>query len=113
MRLMWFALAAVRFATELCLLGAAAVAGTRLVEGAAGWALAIVLAVAVGAVWGVAIAPKAGRRLADPARLVVEVVLFASIGILLAATGLPGWGIALAIGGTAVAIAVRRAPLAI
>jgi hypothetical protein len=39
------------------------------------------------AVWGLLVAPASRRRLADPARLVVEVLLFAAGVVALAAAG--------------------------
>jgi hypothetical protein len=50
--------------------------------------LAAPLAVAL--LWGRHTAPKAARRWPDPARLVVELVLFAAATAALAATGRPG-----------------------
>jgi len=43
-------------------------------------------------VWGVFVSPRASRRLPDPQRLVVEVVIFGAAALALAATGrlLPG-----------------------
>ena len=43
-----------------------------------GWpVLGLLLGIAVIAVWGAWVAPKAPRRLADPLRMVVELVIFA------------------------------------
>ena len=69
-----------RFVLELCLLVALGVWGfsENVVLG-----IAAPLAAAV--VWGLWIAPKASRRLRDPARLVVELVLFGAAGAALAA----------------------------
>ena len=44
---------------------------------------------AAAVVWGLWIAPKASRRLHDPARLVVELVLFGAAGAALAAADHP------------------------
>lgn len=64
------------------------------------WPLAILLAIAAPLVaatlWGLYISPKATRRLADPARLVVEVVFFAGAAGALAAAGWPWWGLGFA-----------------
>jgi hypothetical protein len=68
---------AVRLSTELLLvLGVAAGAG-RLGSGWSGTALAIVAAGAAVAIWGSWIAPRARRRLPDPARALTELALFA------------------------------------
>src|SRR5438045_7759228 len=65
----------VRFLTELALIAAAAWAGaarTRSIPLAV--ALGVVAAVVVAAIWSILIAPASRRRLADPARLVLELV---------------------------------------
>jgi hypothetical protein len=52
-------------------------------------ALAVSAAVAVAAVWGIWVAPRAWRRLTDPARMVVELVVCALAVAGLAASGYP------------------------
>lgn len=47
-------------------------------------------------VWGTWVAPKARRRLPDPLRLVVEVLVFGNAVVGLLVTGHPGWALALA-----------------
>jgi hypothetical protein len=71
-----------RFALELCMLVGFAVWGfsENIVLG-----VAAPLAAAV--VWGLWIAPKATRRLRDPARLALELLLFGAAGALLAVAG--------------------------
>ena len=61
------------------------------------WALAVLAPVAAAALWGALVAPKAARRLRDPARLVVELVVFFGAGAALAAAGHAALGIALAL----------------
>jgi Protein of unknown function (DUF2568) len=78
---------ALRFALELAALAAFAVFGLHAVRGPGRFALAAVLVLAAAAVWGRWMAPASRRRLADPVRLVVEVVFFAAAGVALAATG--------------------------
>jgi hypothetical protein len=78
---------ALRFALELAALAAFATYGLDAVHGPARFALAAALVLAAAAVWGRWVAPASRRRLADPARLVVEVVFFAAAGVALAATG--------------------------
>ena len=83
---------------ELALLGAGVAIGLAL-PGPLGVriAVAVLLPVAVIAVWAVRVAPRAPRRLPDRARLLTETVLFA-LGVLgLAAVGAVGWAIALAV----------------
>lgn len=66
-----------RFILELCLLAALAYWGFQL-EG--GWPLRLLVGIGApllaATVWGLLVAPKAKRRLADPARFVCELVLF-------------------------------------
>jgi hypothetical protein len=75
---------AVRFACEL-----AALVGV----GWWGWTVTPVLGVAltivVAAVWGAWIAPRARRRLPDPARLALELVIFAAATASFLAVGQP------------------------
>jgi hypothetical protein len=88
---------ALRFALELAALAAFATYGLHAVRGPARFALAAALVLAAAAVWGRWVAPASRRRLADPARLVVEVVFFAAAGVALAATGRSVLGAALSV----------------
>jgi hypothetical protein len=88
---------ALRFALELAALAAFAAYSLHAVSGPARFALAAALVLAAVAVWGRWAAPASRRRLADPARLVVEVVFFATAGVALAATGRSILGAALAV----------------
>jgi hypothetical protein len=78
----------VRFLLELCALGALGYWGFRTGEG-----LVVDVLLGVGAplvmvlLWGAFVAPKARRRLADPARLLLEVALFTLAVAALAAAG--------------------------
>jgi Protein of unknown function (DUF2568) len=79
---------AVRLLCELGLLVALAVWGFRTGAGAATKvALGLGAPLAAAVIWGLWVAPASQRRLADPARLVVEVVLFAAGVAALAAAG--------------------------
>jgi hypothetical protein len=67
----------VRFGTELGALTSLAIWGYQLGgDSARGILLAAAFALGMAAVWGAVIAPKASRRLSDPARLVVEACVF-------------------------------------
>ena len=88
---------ALRFLLELTLLAGLAIAGARLADGAAGLLLAVGLPVIAAVIWGAFIAPKAARRLRDPARLVLEIVLFTAGAVALIAAGLAAAGIALGV----------------
>ncbi|WP_328445669.1 MULTISPECIES: YrdB family protein [unclassified Amycolatopsis] len=99
----------VRFLTELALLGGLALAGTQLGGGLAPAIVdAILLPVVAAAIWGLFIAPKANRRLPEPARFLVEFVLFAVTGVVLALVGWVVAGIVLAVVGIGVAALTRR-----
>ena len=81
---------ALRFLLELCMLAALAYWGYHAGDG-----LLMQLVLAVGAplvaavIWGLFIAPRASRRLADPARLLLELVLWVAAAVGLAAAGQP------------------------
>ena len=92
---------ALRFALELAALAAFAAYGLHAIHGPARFALAAALVLAAAAVWGRWAAPASRHRLAEPARLVVEVGFFTAAGMALAATVQSVLGAAL----TAVAMA--------
>ena len=73
-----------RFVLELCMLVALGIWGfsEKVVLG-----VAAPLAAAV--IWGLWVAPKAKRRLRDPARLALELLLFGASGVALAAADHP------------------------
>ena len=87
-----------RFASELGMLAALGVGGWT--AGApAGVGVGVLLAAALpllaAVVWGRWVAPRASRRLPDPARLGVEVVLFGAAACGLGLAGHAGWALAL------------------
>jgi len=97
-----------RFLLELCAVAAAAEWGWHTgAGGLAGALLGLLAGGAVVAVWGAVIAPRAKRRLPDPQRLVVELMIFVLAGAGLAASGYTGLGVALAAAGCANAALVR------
>jgi hypothetical protein len=89
---------ALRFALELAAIAALVCWGLETGSTAL---VGILLGVAATAlfvtVWGRWIAPKAGHRLEDPARLVAELFVFAVSTAALAATGRTGLAIAFAV----------------
>ena len=98
----------VRFLTELALLAGLAVAGARLGGGVALAVVdAVLLPVAAAALWGLFIAPRARRRLPEPARFLVEFALFAATGVVLVLVGWPVTGIVVAVAGIALAALTR------
>jgi hypothetical protein len=81
---------AVRLLCEFGLLVALAVWGVHAGSGLAGdLVLGLGAPMLAAAVWGLLLAPASRRRLADPARLVVEVLLFAAGVAALAVAGFP------------------------
>ena len=67
-----------RFLLELSTLAAVAYWGWSETGGAWRWVLVVAAPAAVALVWGQTVAPKARRRVGDPWRLVVELVVFGS-----------------------------------
>jgi hypothetical protein len=99
----------VRFGSELAMLALLAVVGARAGSGVV-WSvlLGVAAPLAAAAVWGVAVAPKARRRLPDPARLVVELVLFAATAAGLVAVGLAVAAVLFVVAAVGSALLVRR-----
>jgi len=70
----------------------------------------ILLPLAVAAVWGAFIGPRARRRLPDPPRLVLELLVFAAATAALAAVGHAVLATAYAVIAVATAVVTRAAP---
>jgi hypothetical protein len=104
-------LLALRFVSELALLAAAAwAAGGRMHSPAPAALVGAATALVVAGVWGLWVAPKSGRRLPDPARLAVEVVLFAGVAAGLLGVNRVVPAVLLAVVGLGTAFAVRALP---
>ncbi|WP_020643156.1 YrdB family protein [Amycolatopsis balhimycina] len=100
----------VRFLTELVLLGGLALAGSQLGGGVVPAIVdAVLLPVAAAALWGLFIAPRARRRLPEPARFLLEFALFAVTGVVLALLGWLVTGIVVAVAGIGIAALTRVA----
>ncbi len=98
----------VGFLSELMLLGLLGLVGWRLGTGALISIALAVLCPALGAlIWALWVAPRATHRLADPWRLIAQVILFLGAGVLAVITGLALWGIVLAAVGIAAFVATR------
>jgi hypothetical protein len=83
---------------ELAMLALLAIAGWRLGGSAVvSGLIAVVLVVAVAALWGRWLAPRAPRRLDRPARLATKAALFGVVGLVVVVSGLPWWGAAFAV----------------
>jgi hypothetical protein len=91
-------LAGVRLLSELALVTALAFVGAALADGAVLSALVgLALPMLAVAVWGTFVAPRARRRLDDPARLVVEILLFAAAVAGLLYSGYVAFAVVLAV----------------
>jgi len=102
-------LLAVRFLTELALLAALAVTGWGLGDLLVMQAtLAVLLPLVAVAVWARLVAPRASRRLADPARLAVESVLFTVSAAGLVLVGFAWAGVLYGVAAVGVALLVRK-----
>jgi hypothetical protein len=98
----------VRFLTELALLAGLAVAGAHLGEGVVfGIIDAVLMPVGAAVIWGLFVAPRARRRLPEPARFLVELVLFAATGLVLALVGWLVAGVVVAVLGIGFAALTR------
>ncbi len=98
------------FLSELALLAVLAIVGMSAGLGtAANIALAVLTPVAVVIIWGVALAPRATRRLPQPRRLGAEVVLFLAAAAGLAAVGSFTWAIVFAVATIGIAVVAWRA----
>jgi uncharacterized membrane protein (DUF4010 family) len=105
------ALLALRFATEIALLAALAWGAAALtMRGPVKITLAVAAALAGAAIWGIWVAPASARRLHDPARLAVELGLFAVAAGALAGAGDALAAVALAVVGAGTAVGVRLLP---
>ena len=89
--------AAIRFMLEISALIALGYWGSQLGDSTTTRAAMAILAPLVAAVaWGLWVAPKAGHRVADPARVVIEVAVFGGAAIGLALAGRRNLGLILA-----------------
>ena len=104
-------LLAVRFVSELALLAAAAwAAGAHLHSPAPAALAGAAAALVVAGVWGLWVAPKSGRRLPDPLRLGIEIVLFVAVAVALLSVHLVVPAVLLMVVGLGTAFAIRALP---
>jgi hypothetical protein len=82
-----------RFLLEMAMLVGLAFAGFSLDDRALGWVLGLGLPFVAATAWGLLLAPRSGRRVADPAQLAVELLLFGATAALLVAAGHAALGI--------------------
>jgi hypothetical protein len=99
---------ALAFFCELAMLVLLLFAGHGLAEGWKGWALGAFLAFVAIGIWAQWMAPTSMRRLENPTRFVVQVMLFLTVALYAAAGGLTWWGIGFAVIAIAVFAGIRR-----
>lgn len=92
-----------RFLLELGLLVGLAAAGATV-----SWVLAVLGPLVLAVLWGLYIAPKSKRRVRDPARLSLEVVLALDVAVAMAKAGWPIPGVLLAVASIAVSLRLRQ-----
>jgi hypothetical protein len=98
----------VAFLCELAMLALLVAAGHGMAHGWRGWALGVFLAFVAIGIWVQWMAPRSARRLPNPTRFVVQIMLFLTVGLYAAAGGLPWWGIGFAVIAIAVFGALAR-----
>jgi hypothetical protein len=96
------------FCCELAMLVVLGIAGWGLGSGGLMGIAFTIFYPALGVlIWSIWVAPRSGRRLPDPLRLLVQLVLFAATGALSAAAGHPILGIVFAVIACGVFVATR------
>lgn len=91
----------IAFVCELVMLVLLIAAGHGMVSGWRGWALGLFLAFVVVGIWSQWMAPNSARRLANPQRFFVQVMLFVTTALYASAGGLTWWGVGFAVIATA------------
>jgi hypothetical protein len=97
------------FGCELAMLAALALAGWMLAPTVpTAVTMAFALPALTGLIWGLWLAPRARRRLPDPARTGAKILVFLSTGSALAIANHLGWGTMLAAVGVIDAVMLSR-----
>jgi hypothetical protein len=78
----------VAFVCELAMFAVVIAAVNYLVDGWRSWLIGIAVALVVALIWARWMAPRSSHRLSDPGRYIAQAVLFVSIGVLAAVSGL-------------------------
>lgn len=99
---------AVAFLVEVAMVVLLVLAGHGFGAGWQGWAVGVFLAMVAIGIWAQWMAPTSPRRLEQPTRLVVQIMLFLTVALYAAAGGLVWWGLAFAAVAIAVFVAVSR-----
>ncbi|MET0953970.1 MAG: YrdB family protein [Aeromicrobium sp.] len=88
---------AIAFLIELAMVVLLVLAGHGFADGWQGWAVGVFLAMVAVGIWAQWMAPTSVRRLDNPIRYVVQVMLFLTVALYAAAGGLVWWGIGFAV----------------
>ncbi|MDQ3155780.1 MAG: YrdB family protein [Actinomycetota bacterium] len=88
---------ALAFLCELAMLVLLVFSGHGFASGWLGWAIGAFLAAVTISIWAQWMAPNSARRLDNPTRFAVQVMLFLTVALYAAAGGLGWWGIGFAI----------------
>ena len=87
----------IAFVCELVMLVLLVAAGHGMASGWRGWAFGLFLALVAIGIWSQWMAPTSLRRLSNPQRFIVQVMLFIAVALYAAAGGLAWWGVGLAV----------------
>jgi hypothetical protein len=99
---------AIAFLVELAMVVLLVLAGHGFGDGWQGWVAGVFLAMVAIGIWAQWMAPLSARRLEQPTRLVVQIMLFLTVALYAAAGGLVWWGLGFAVIAIAVFVAVSR-----
>lgn len=99
---------AVALVCEIAMVVLLVLAGHGFAGGWQGWAVGAFLAFVAVGIWLQWMAPNSIRRLENPTRLTVQIMLFITVALYAAAGGLLWYGLAFAVISSAVFIALAR-----
>ncbi len=99
---------ALSFLCEVAMVVLLLFAGHGFADGWRGWAIGAFLGFVVMGIWVQWMAPRSLRRLEDPTRLIVQIMLFITVALYAAAGGLLIQGVVLAVISIAVFTAIAR-----
>lgn len=99
---------AVAFVCEIAMVILLVLAGHGFVDGWQGWAVGVFLALVAIGIWAQWMAPTSVRRLENPTRLTVQIMLFITVALYAAAGGLVWYGLGFAVISSAVFITLSR-----
>lgn len=101
------ALEVVRLTVEVVAVALVAAWGLQVTSGPTRWLVALAATLALSLIWGRYVAPKSPNRLADPARLAVEVALFIAVAFAAAPVLSPAFGTGFGVVAIGDALALR------